>query len=164
VAYANARLDDARATDRALGMADEAYDHRDPDADPKWSYWFDRDEMHVMRGRCYTELNRPDLAEPLLTDVVTRYDANRAREKALYLSWLSEANLGSGKVSEAGAVATPVARLSATVSSARGNDRVRHLARLLVPHQATRTVSGVGRGRPTATQLAAQMAALRAVA
>jgi transcriptional regulator with XRE-family HTH domain len=140
VAYANARFGDARATDRALGMAEDAYNGRDRSEDPEWVYWLDRDEIQVMAGRCCTELHRPALAEPLLSAVVDRYDASRAREKALYLSWLSEAHLYAGEVDAAADVATQVAQLSATVTSARSVDRVRHLARLLIPHQASRPV------------------------
>jgi transcriptional regulator with XRE-family HTH domain len=140
VAWANARLGDVRATERALGAAGEEFAGTEPADGPPWAYWLTGDEVDVMAARCLTELRRPRPAIELLTPVVARYDATHARELALYLSWLAEAHVYAGEVDQAAAVAARVVELSAGVASARSRERVQLLRRLLLPHRGNAAV------------------------
>ncbi|MBN1173425.1 MAG: hypothetical protein JXA67_14735 [Micromonosporaceae bacterium] len=140
VAWAQARLGCPQATLRALGEVDEAYADRSPDVDPIWVYWLNRDEIDVMAGRCLTELRRPERAIGLLGKAVEAYDDTHARELALYLSWLAEAQVLAGQIDEAAAVATRAVYLSSTVTSTRGTDRIRLLRGILAPFRGTATV------------------------
>ena len=140
IAWANARFGDPQETWRALGEVDEACAETNPSADPAWVYWLNRDEIHVMAGRCLTELKRPTKAITLLTAAVGRYDDTHTRELALYLSWLAEAQVYEGNIDQAADVAARALRLSAGVTSTRGTDRVRLVRRLLAPHHGTTAV------------------------
>jgi len=84
---------------------DRAFERRRAGEDPAWVYWLDRDEIDVMAGRCYTELGQPAKAVPLLCRVLERDGDSRAREAALYTSWLAESHLQAGEVDCAGAAA-----------------------------------------------------------
>jgi transcriptional regulator with XRE-family HTH domain len=59
IAWAHAKANDVRGTERALGEAERLFGHRRPEDDPVWVYWLSRDEMDVMAGRCATELRQP---------------------------------------------------------------------------------------------------------
>ncbi len=61
-----------------------------------------------MAGRCFTELDQPDRAEPLLLDAIAGYDPSRSREVALYRSWLAEAYAKAGDVEQACALSMKV--------------------------------------------------------
>jgi transcriptional regulator with XRE-family HTH domain len=134
VAWANARLGDARATESALGAAADAFAAAEPDDGPSWAYWLTGDEIDVMAGRCLTELRRPRRAVQLLAPVLADYDATHARELALYLSWLAEAHVYADEIDRAAELATRVLQLSEGVASARGRQRVLLLRRLLRPY------------------------------
>jgi tetratricopeptide (TPR) repeat protein len=124
VAWTHAKAGDSDATERALDMADEALGNAAGAEDPDWVYWVSRDELDVMAGRCFAELRRPLKAEPLLSAVLTRYDASFARERALYLTWLADTYVWAGEVDQAVATATEALELADTVNSARARDRV----------------------------------------
>lgn len=96
VAWANAKVGDRKQTERALAAVETEYDHRTPDDDPEWVYWLNEDEINVMAGRCHVELGRAELAVPMLSEVLNHYDERMARERALYLSWLAEAEIALG--------------------------------------------------------------------
>lgn len=136
VSWAHAKIGDRRGAERALSAVDTAYDTRNPDDDPEWTYWLDPDEIAVMRGRCYVELGDPDRAIPLLSDVLDGYDDHRARESALYLSWLAEAHIMAGNIDHAATLAGHVADLTGASASARSDARVALLADRLAPHRA----------------------------
>lgn len=127
IAWAHARAGDLGRCERALGEVEHAFAQRQPESDPPWVYWLSQDEIQVMAGRCYTELQRPRRAEPLLGDVLDRYDQAHAREASLYASWLAEVHLQTKEVEKACAMATRSLILAARVNSARSADRVRHL-------------------------------------
>jgi hypothetical protein len=71
-----------------------------PGSEAELAPWFvplsDEDEIAVMAGGCYVELDQPTRAIPLLTDVLERYDERRTRESTLYTSWLAQAHLQAG--------------------------------------------------------------------
>jgi transcriptional regulator with XRE-family HTH domain/tetratricopeptide (TPR) repeat protein len=140
VAWAHARAGEIRYTERALSVVDTEYQRRHPDDDPEWTYWLDEDEITVMAGRCYVELGQPGRAIPLLTGVLECYDERRARECALYWSWLAEAHVQDGDIEHAAALAQRTLELSNSTSSSRGDDRVTLLAQRLAPHRTVRVV------------------------
>ncbi len=140
VAWANARFGDPQATARTLDQVDSASADSRPDDDPPWVYWLDRDEIDVMAGRCLTELRQPKKAIALLNTAVQRYDDSRAREKALYLSWLAEAHVYDGNIEEAAAAALQALHLSASTTSARSLDRVGVVRRALEPYAGNTAV------------------------
>ncbi|MGH3328396.1 MAG: helix-turn-helix domain-containing protein [Streptomycetales bacterium] len=141
VAWAHAKAGDAGDAERALGGADEEYANVRPgDEDPDWVYWVDRDELDVMAGRCLTELRRPLKAEPVLRSVLTRYDASRARETGLYLTWLADSYLHANEIEQACATAAQALALSATVNSARIRSRVATVREHMQPYQDSQAV------------------------
>ncbi|MEV8354610.1 transcriptional regulator [Streptomyces niveus] len=123
VAWAHTQANEAKPAIRALGEAREALeqDHGD---NPPFLYWVSQDELTVMEARVYTELHRPLRAVPILTEVLARYDATRARELALYLSWLAVAYADANEPEEAAATAQRVISMSADVASDRTAARV----------------------------------------
>ncbi|MCF2527049.1 helix-turn-helix domain-containing protein [Yinghuangia soli] len=125
VAWAQARAQDAQAAMSALGAAGEALaEHADED-EPGYLYWVDADELHIMEARVYTELRRPLRAVPLLTAVLSRYNATHTRELALYLSWLAVAYADANEPEAAAETAERVITLSSDVASERTAERVR---------------------------------------
>lgn len=124
VAWAHTQANEAKPAIRALGEAREALeqDHGD---NPPFLYWVSQDELTVMEARVYTELHRPLRAVPILTEVLARYDATRARELALYLSWLAVAYADANEPEEAAATAQRVISMSADVASDRTAERIK---------------------------------------
>ncbi|MGH8884363.1 MAG: transcriptional regulator [Egibacteraceae bacterium] len=140
IAWANARAGERKPTERALGVADELYERRNPADDPHWVYWLSGDELVAMAGRCYTELREPGRAEPLLKDALGRYDETFAREVAFYTSWLAECYVQSEDIDEAARQASRTLVLSTRVNSARAKERVRFLRRRLRPYRHVQAV------------------------
>jgi hypothetical protein len=131
VAWADAKSGDLVSCERALGQVEENFNHATPEDDPDWVYWLNREEIDVMAGRCYTELRQPARAEPLLRNATSDYDNTLIRENSLYLSWLAEDYILLNEIDLAAEIATHVLELGSRANSARTDDRLRHLARLL---------------------------------
>lgn len=136
LAWQHATSGNAREADHALGVAQEAIHEHDDGPAPDWAYWVDRDEIAIMTGRCWAELRRPLRAIPTLEDALGRYDDIRARDKALYLSWLASAYLDAGEVEHATAITSRVLDLSEGLASVRPMGRARMLLGRLEPHRA----------------------------
>jgi transcriptional regulator with XRE-family HTH domain/tetratricopeptide (TPR) repeat protein len=141
VAWANAKVGDRKQAERALAAVETDYEHRMSDDDPEWVYWLNEDEINVMAGRCYVELGVAERAVPLLSGVLNHYDERMTRERALYLSWLAEAQVMVGDIEEAAATATKTLELTAQVTSARSDDRVKVLRRKLKPYREVPAVA-----------------------
>jgi tetratricopeptide (TPR) repeat protein len=141
LAWACARAGEPRDVDRALGEADEAYAERRPPEAPQWTYWLDEVEMAVMAGRCWTQLCRPLRAVPVLEAAIRGYGADRARESALYLSWLAEAYLQAGEVEQAADAALRALDLDRRAGSVRSTARIHRLRRLFVPYPGSAAVA-----------------------
>ncbi|WP_345499101.1 tetratricopeptide repeat protein [Nocardia callitridis] len=125
VAWAAAKSGNADASRRALDGVDDEYDRRRlGDEEPDWTYWLDRDEIDVMRARCAVQLGDAATAETLLSPVVERYPAERAREAALYRSWLAEAYARSGNADAARFTLDQVRTVAAEAGSVRLKQRV----------------------------------------
>jgi hypothetical protein len=137
VAWAHARAGEPAGTGRALGRVDEAYAEHRPADDPAWVYWLTPEEVAVMAGRCWTELHRPLRAVPVLKVATAGYGEDRARESALYLTWLAEAYLQANEIEQAARTAARALRLARRTNSARATERVEHLRRLLAPYRVT---------------------------
>ncbi|WP_185911347.1 helix-turn-helix transcriptional regulator [Streptomyces sp. WAC07149] len=133
----------ARRADYALSLAEEAIHDGSDDPVPDWAFWVDRDEILIMTGRCWTELHRPLRAIPALEDALSRYDDTRARDKALYLSWLASAYLDAGEVEHAAAITSRVLDLSVGLASTRPAGRARMMIKRLEPHRALAPVGSL---------------------
>ena len=131
VAWADAKSGDLVSCERVLGQVEENFNHSMPEDDPDWVYWLNREEIDVMAGRCYTELKQPARAEPLLRNATSSYDNTLIRENSLYLSWLAEDYILLNEIDLAAEIATHVLELGSRANSARTDERLRHLARLL---------------------------------
>lgn len=122
-------------------MVEDSFSSGLKDGDPDWIYWLNREEIDIMAGRCYTELRKPDLAEPLLTGAISRYDQSLVRENSLYLSWLAEDYVQMGEIEHAADIATQMAALSARTNSARTDTRLRYIASQLEPYREAARVT-----------------------
>jgi hypothetical protein len=142
VAWADAKSGDLISCERALGQVEDNFDRAKPEGDPDWVYWLNREEVDVMAGRCYTELEQPSRAERLLRRATSDYDSVSIRENALYLSWLAEDYILLGEIDVAAETATRVLELGSRADSARTDDRLRHLARLLRRYKDVQSAVG----------------------
>lgn len=79
-------------------------------------------------------------AVPLLENVTARFPEDRARELALYLTWLAAAYVQANEIEQAAVTAGRALQLARQVSSARSSERVEHVRRLLVPYRGTPAV------------------------
>ncbi|MGH4002546.1 MAG: helix-turn-helix domain-containing protein [Pseudonocardiaceae bacterium] len=132
VAWASAKSRDDAGTRRALAAVDNAYEERSLGmVEPEWVYWLDRAEIDVMAGRCLIELGNPAAAEPLLTNAITSYPTDHAREVALYLSWLAEAYAKAGTFDAARETLAQASRTAQGVNSARLDLRISQVSSLL---------------------------------
>ncbi|MFF5975492.1 multiprotein-bridging factor 1 family protein [Streptomyces sp. NPDC012769] len=146
LAWQHATQGHEREADYALKAAEEAInDDSDGPAGPApdWVYWVDGDEIAIMTGRCWAELRRPLRAIPALEDALSRYDDTRARDKALYLSWLASAYLDAGEVEHAAAITTRVLDLSEGLASVRPMGRAHMVIKRLEPYRALASVGAL---------------------
>lgn len=143
VAWAEARADDPDGAGRALDLVDDAFDERQPDTDPPWVYWLNRDEIDVMQGRVWTQLRRPLRAVPVLDRALAQYDPQETpRETALYLTWLAEALVQGHEIDRAAETSLRALRLARQAHSARATARVAELHQLLAPYAGGAAVDG----------------------
>jgi hypothetical protein len=140
-AWADAKSGDLAGCERTLGLVEDNLCDTKTGDDPDWVYWLNRQEVDVMAGRCYTELKKPAKAEMLLRGALSGYDDALIRENALYLSWLSEDYILLGEIDAACAVATQILELKNRANSARTEERLRHLARLLRNQASARSAA-----------------------
>jgi len=90
-----------------------------------------RDEIDVMAGRVLIELGQPVKAAPLLTRAIDGYDADHAREVALYQTWLAESYARAGERDAAREVIEEARGRSEGINSARLGRRVEEIGRLV---------------------------------
>lgn len=142
-AWAHAVAGNAAETERALDAARVALANSGEGLQPDWSAWVDESELQIMTGRCWTELRRPLRAVPVLRDVLANFDDAHARDKALYLSWLSESYLTAGEIEESATVAARVLDLSAGVASVRPRQQIAHVLTKLTDFRDNPSVTAV---------------------
>jgi hypothetical protein len=73
----------------------------------------------------------PPWPSPLLRTATDAYDDTMMRENSLYLSWLAEDYILLGEIDQAAKLAMEILQLATRVDSARTDERLRHLAKLL---------------------------------
>jgi transcriptional regulator with XRE-family HTH domain len=134
VAWANALAGDREDTERALSAVEDLYERSRHDDEPEWVYWLDETEINVMAGRCHIELGLAHRAVPLLVNALAGYDTSRTRDLALYTSWLVQAQVMLGDIDQAAAGAHEVLAMTKRMTSARSNDRIDVLQRVLGPY------------------------------
>ncbi|MGW3398748.1 helix-turn-helix domain-containing protein [Streptomyces hydrogenans] len=112
-------------TERALQAARKALTEA-PEGEPQphWSAWVDHQELDIMTGRCWTELQRPLRAVPVLSSALAAFPDTHARDKALYLSWLAEAYVTAGEIEQAATTVSRALELSQDVASTRPRQRI----------------------------------------
>ncbi|MEW9533220.1 transcriptional regulator [Microbispora sp. NPDC049125] len=135
LAWAHTRAGRAQEAIHALGAAEAALADHGGEDEPGYLYWVDANELQIMEARAYTELRRPLRAVPLLTEVLSRYDATHTREVALYLSWLAVALADANEPEEAACTAARLLDLSADVASDRTARRVAIVLERLKPYR-----------------------------
>jgi len=135
IAWAHAQTGEAQEAMSALGEAGEALGQHGDEEEPAYLYWVDAGELQVMEARVHTEMRRPLRAVPILTDVLSRYDATHTRELALYLSWLAVAFSDANEPEEAARTARRMLNLSGEVASERTADRSRVVLTRLKPFE-----------------------------
>lgn len=133
VAWADAKSGDIASCERTLGQVEDNFSKSDQTLDPDWLYWLSREEVDVMAGRCFTELNKPDKAVSLLSEAISNYDSSHIREISLYQSWLAEDYILLGDIDTAIDLASHILELGIHADSARTDDRLAHLATLIKP-------------------------------
>ncbi|MEU5691255.1 helix-turn-helix transcriptional regulator [Actinosynnema sp. NPDC020468] len=132
LAWACAKSGDRDGARRALDGVEAAYERRSPDlVEPEWVYWFDRNEIDVMAGRCLIELGMPGVAGPLVEAAVARYPVERSREVAFYLTWLAEAHARNGERDAAADVFARAVEHAARMPSARSDERLRAVGEVI---------------------------------
>ncbi|WP_439377885.1 helix-turn-helix domain-containing protein [Amycolatopsis lexingtonensis] len=132
VAWASARARDSEGARRVLDAVDDTYEERSPGiSEPEWVYWMSRDEIDVMAGRVLIEVGQPVKAAPLLTRAINAYDAEHAREVALYQTWLAESYARAGEVDAAREVIGAARGAADGINSARLGRRVEEIERLV---------------------------------
>jgi transcriptional regulator with XRE-family HTH domain len=125
IAWAAARAGDAQAAERALGAVETDYARQGSgDEDPEWVYWLSPEEVEVMAGRVWTELQRPLRAVPILERAIAGYGDDTGRETSLYQTWMAESLAQANEPERAAAAATKALRLSRQAGSVRAEDRV----------------------------------------
>ncbi len=142
VAWAHTCAGEAQPAMQALEQAHDALTEADDDA-PQWAYWVSTEELEVMDARVFTELHRPLRAVPLLTDVLSRYDATHAREVALYRSWLAVALADANEPERAAEEARRVISASADMTSDRTVSRARVVLQRLGDFEKVPEVRGL---------------------
>jgi len=130
-------------TERALEAAQAALGEVDGTPQPDWAVWVDETELQIMTGRCWTELQRPLRAVPVLEAALARFDDAHARDKSLYLSWLADSYLTAGEVAQAASVTSRAFDLSSGVASVRPRERLAPVLRRLGEHRALPAVAEV---------------------
>ncbi|MBA8826522.1 hypothetical protein FHX42_003898 [Saccharopolyspora lacisalsi] len=119
-------------------------------------YWLDRNEIDVMAGRCLIESGATGRAEPLLSRAIANYPQEHSRGIALYLSWLTESRARAGDPDAARETPEGERSCGFTVPSARSDNRLEAIERLLPAEGCTgptvSTESGEGRKATTPEQ------------
>lgn len=143
LAWSYARAGMPKETERSLHMAESALGEVGRNPQLEWTSWVDSTELQIMSGRCWTVLDRPLRAVPVLESALSEYDDTQARDKSLYLSWLAEAYISAREVEQAAHVIGKALDLSSGVASVRPQRRLMDVVRKLKVHSNIPEVSAV---------------------
>jgi tetratricopeptide (TPR) repeat protein len=140
-AWVHAKAGQPADAERALAQASEMLNSDSTQLQPDWASWVDDCEIKIMTGRCWSELHRPLRAVEPLESALVDFDDTRARDKALYLSWLADAYLDGGEVEQAALTICRAMDLSAGVGSVRPRRRIKDVMKRLMSHRKTEPVA-----------------------
>jgi transcriptional regulator with XRE-family HTH domain len=129
--------------ERALSSAENTLADSKGQVTPGWAAWADQSEFEIMSGRCWSVLRMPRKAIPVLEGALAGFDDTRARDKALYMTWLAEAYLDMGEIEQAAATTGRVLALADGIGSVRPGKRAAVLAGRLAPYRSSSDVAEV---------------------
>jgi transcriptional regulator with XRE-family HTH domain len=141
--WACAAAGDVAGTERALAAAEEALRHDGGPPPPNWAAWVDATELQIMTGRCFAQLRQPRRAVPALQAAMDQFPDSCARDKALYLTWLSDAHRDAGDVEQSAHVLNRAVDLADGIASVRPRRRIRTVLDTLEPHRTVPAVADV---------------------
>ncbi|MCM2388972.1 XRE family transcriptional regulator [Streptomyces albipurpureus] len=134
LAWSYARAGMSKETEKSLHVAEAALGEVSQNPQLEWTSWVDSTELQIMSGRCWTVLDRPLRAVPVLESALSQYDDTQARDKSLYLSWLAESYISAREVEQAALVVGKALELSSGVASVRPRKRLRDVVHKLQAH------------------------------
>lgn len=144
-ARALAKLRRTQETLTTIGMADEEFNHAEPQNDPTWMRYYDAaqhngDTGHAlwdvaMTGQFATE------ATTRLTRAVTGHTDTYARSRAISGIKLASLTMVTGDPDEAGEIGRRALTSAGTIQSRRAADDLRQLRALAAPHNRIDEVS-----------------------
>ncbi|MEO3753624.1 hypothetical protein [Streptomyces sp. B6B3] len=135
-ARAAARAHDTTTCMSALNEADRLLDAADathPAEDPAWIYYFDRAELHAQAGACFSDLDQPKDAEPLLAQALDTQDRSYVRDRTIYLIRAARTHLQAGHLDAACDLAGQAATLAHRSYSPRSTTSVTDFRASLTP-------------------------------
>lgn len=94
---ARARLGDASGASAAFAAADEFLARSEPEAEPRWIYWFTPADKDGIAGESYLAGGRTDLALAHLRSAADGTPEEFTRDKALWLSTMATAYATAGE-------------------------------------------------------------------
>ncbi|MGI5292684.1 helix-turn-helix domain-containing protein [Nonomuraea polychroma] len=110
---------------RILARADDHWEHRDAEEDPPWIYWMARPSTTIEVGMGLVAIGRPDTAVRLLEEGMAERSADYARDTALGLAAIAEAQLDQHDVDGAIETARRAAETASGLDSSRVLDRLK---------------------------------------
>ena len=119
LAQAAAKDADQATWRRAQTKAEELLSRSNPDDEPQWIYWFTQAELSGVAGISLLEFGRPVEAERHLRQTVMQHDPSFVKDRAIWLSNLATARIGTGAIERACATATEAVTLMRRVQSPR---------------------------------------------
>lgn len=97
-AVAHASMGDVRATERALGHAEDALSRATPAPRPRWMRFYDSAELHGLSAVAYLRLGRAEEAEFHAHTALSRLAPDLLRNRAYYTAQLALAQLEQGEL------------------------------------------------------------------
>jgi len=113
--------------DRALDIAQSAYEQVDPDLEPPWLYWLSGDILRLDRLDMRLLAEGPDAAGPLEA-ALAGLPPERLRDAAWYRAHIAAARARAGDVDAAAHEAAEAARLSAATGTTWTLNELRQLS------------------------------------
>ncbi|PZS00616.1 MAG: hypothetical protein DLM67_00975 [Candidatus Nephthysia bennettiae] len=127
-----ALVGDGRQAARHLRRADDLWERRHPEDDPKWLYWMVRPSENPEAGQAFLTLGQPRTAEKLLTAGMEALPQEYVRDRALYQMRIAEAQLAQrGRLDEAITSASDAAELVGGIHSPRAQEMMANFLRRL---------------------------------
>ncbi|WP_370026352.1 hypothetical protein [Planotetraspora sp. GP83] len=128
---AHAVLGEPREAMSVLSRADDHWEHRDPDADPRWMYWMRRPSWTIEVGMALVTMGQSDTAVRLLEEGMADRTSDYNRDIVLGLAAIADAQLDQRDLDGAIDTASRAVELVAEVDSSRVADQLRAFARRL---------------------------------